>query len=323
MRLEHTEAFRNKLLNYISTNDTVDVSVDGGDNKTNGELILITVSDLTDINEWHTNPTGIFAFAMCLGRFAECLSPNCYVIIHLPDWWETNEGYSHYFSGLGIYPPINNNMLFTVHRNLMPNNECKLVDWKRFSKIWTIDKLSSSLLDISTRKQLTFTTNTDWLSPRTKLKTEAKTLLRPYKDYCKIAIHARLPWHYNPEPDHQVYYDSLVAQVCAISKRFQNKIVCFVSSDNSVSLTAIADRLHRKNYNVLVSKSDVTQTLQDWYYDGKTVTKYEGAIVDAVCMSLCDYIIGGPSNVLYYALSLNNHSNTVVVPRILRKATCK
>ena len=285
-------------------------------------LFLIDQDSIAKREEWEKNPTGIFAFTNQIGRLSGCLSEPHAMVVALWNWWEVEEGYSHYFGGTGIFPETASGVYRIIKvgpfdpdlPGLNWRNYANIGDWHFKSHVWIDEEKRSKLSNL-------FKCSKNWWKPRPDILSTAHKLLVPYRDHILVAVHARLPWHFwDPKPNPEEYYTSIAIQANIIKKQHSN-VVCYVGSDNMVCLSKVKEKLERKG--IIVITADVPRTIQldDWYVEGRSENKYTGALLDATVFSTCDYFIGGPSNVGYYALALNPGLK-IKTPRLLRNVQC-
>lgn len=290
-------------------------------------LYLLSVDSLTDPSEWYKNPTGIFAFVNLTGRLSGNCDSNIAFMIALWNWWECDEGYCEYFHGLGLSKEIDRPTRFKIRHVKATDTDLWGMNWDNIRKNGVAVFKGYTWVDDSKRNDIvsTFKPHHNWFIPHESIQLEAFFLLRKAKslDSVLVGVHARNPIHFwDPSPEPQSYYDSLLTQVMSIVKSEKGKeVICIIGSDNDNSQQEMIKRLSDRYIRYVHSDNERNKSSGDWYVDGFSRSKYSGAVLDALLFSQCKYFIGGPSNVGYYALSLNP-SLLVKVPRVLRNVQC-
>ena len=307
----------------LNSGDTVQI----GDNEKEKILFVLDQFTVTESKEsWEKEPTGIFAFALLFARLTHIIAEKCSMVVKLPDWWESEEGYSEYFKGGGYYPDdisgkytieklkyhgeVNAEIFdaFKYSELLTPANRCE---------VWASDKRRNEIVSASILTD-------NWWKPKSTIVDDVLSFMSTSsQEKVKVAVHVRCRQHWVPEPTEEDYYSSFLMQVKSVIKKEGKDIVCYIGSDNMVCIEFMKNLLEGKGIEVRYADSiERVESDNDWCSDGRTKKKYYGAVFDAVMFSNCDYYIGGVSNVGYYALSLNRKLK-VLTPRILQRGVCR
>ena len=303
--------------------DTIQI---GDSDEQKNTLFVLDQFTMTETKEgWEKEPTGIFAFVLGFLRFSSILGNDCALFVKLPDWWESEEGYSEYFSGGGFYPNDISGK-YTIERLRL--NGC--VDIQKLNvsvystiiagrnnqcNVWCSDTLRNEIV------QFGHITN-NWWKPKSSIVNDVQTFMGK-TEKVKVAVHVRCRQHWVPEPTEESYYSSFLMQVKSVIKKEGKDIVCYIGSDNKPSVMYMKNLLDNEGIESRIADCvERVESDNDWCSDGRTKKKYYGAVFDAVMFSNCDYYIGGSSNVGYYVLTLNKDLK-ILTPRILRKGICK
>lgn len=108
------------------------------------------------------------------------------------------------------------------------------------------------------------------------------------------------------------YLNDICEKVHEISSN--KKVVIFIATH----VQPFVDMMrHKLPYNIITNDITRQQDIHRDWVDDRVSNTCETALLDSIGLSMCDYIIGGVSNVVWYALCLNNKAQ-LVVPECLQ-----